>query len=113
MLKNYGFGRIEAKGKTYADDIKVIDGEPVPDWWRNSGHRLAAADIRDILNADPDILVIGKGHSGNMAVPDSVAETIREAGIELIAENTGSAVETFNRLLDEGKNVAGGFHLTC
>jgi hypothetical protein len=48
-----------------------------------------------------------------MAVPDSVAEEIRGKGIDLIAENTGSAVETFNRLQDEGKNVAGGFHLTC
>ena len=113
MLKNYSFGRIEARGKTYTDDIKVINGEVVPDWWRNSGHRLAAADIQDILKADPDILVIGKGHSGNMAVPDSVAEKIREEGIDLIAKNTASAVETFNRLLDEGKNVAAGFHLTC
>lgn len=113
MLKNYRFGRIEAKGNTYTDDIKVINGEVVPDWWRNSGHRLATADIRDILKAAPDILVIGKGHSGRMAVPDPVADEIRKNGIDLIAENTDLAVDTFNRLLAEGKNVAGGFHLTC
>ncbi len=113
MLENYSFGRIEAKGTPYTEDIKIINGEVVPEWWRKNGHRLAVSDIQDILKADPDILVIGKGHSGNMAVPDSVAEEIRGKGIDLIAENTGSAVETFNRLQDEGKNVAGGFHLTC
>ena len=34
-------------------------------------------------------------------------------GIELIEEPTATALQTFNRLQGEGKNVAGAFHLTC
>lgn len=113
VLENYRFGRIEADGHTYTEDIKVIKGRVVPYWWRNNGHRLAEADIQDILAADPDILVIGTGNSGRMEVPDNVHRKLVKAGIQLVVEKTAAAVDQYNRLQAEGRDVAGGFHLTC
>jgi hypothetical protein len=58
-------------------------------------------------------LVIGTGYAGNMRVPDAVRQTLENRQIKVIAETTGDATTTFNRLVEEGKDVAGAFHLTC
>ena len=70
-------------------------------------------DINDILSAKPEVLVIGTGYAGNMRVPRAVRSEIEKQNINVIAEITSKAVETFNRLYAEGKDVAGAFHLTC
>jgi len=48
-----------------------------------------------------------------MRVPDEVRSSIEQKDISVITANTAKAVEIFNRLHAEGKNVAGAFHLTC
>ncbi len=113
MLKDYTFGRIVADGQAHTNDIKIIDGQVVPEWWRKSGHRVEAADVRDILSAKPDKLVIGTGHSGNMRLTREAEDRLNAEGIEVTAAPTAEAMETFNRLHEAGENVAGGFHLTC
>lgn len=113
MIEEYHFGRIVVNGQTYANDIKILNGEVHPEWWRDEGHRLVPGDARDLLEAAPDLLVIGTGYYGRMRVDDRFREAARKAGIELIEEKTGDAAKTFDRLRDEGKDVAAGFHLTC
>ena len=39
-------------------------------------------------------------------------EKLRD-GSEVVVERTGGAVETFNRLVAEGRDVAAALHLTC
>ena len=70
-------------------------------------------DINDILSAKPEVLVIGTGYTGNMRVPRAVRSEIEKQNINVIAEITSKAVETFDRLYAEEKDVAGAFHLTC
>jgi hypothetical protein len=113
MIEDYQFGSIKIDGKGYSQDVKIIDGEVVPNWWRDRGHELKPSDIDDILAARPDILVVGTGNTGNMRVDQSVRSAASEYGIELVEQNTGRAVETFNDLHSQGKRVAGAFHLTC
>jgi hypothetical protein len=38
MIERYSFGNIIVKGETYTNDIKIILGKVVPEWWRRSGH---------------------------------------------------------------------------
>lgn len=113
MIEEYGFGKITVKGESYTNDIKIIDGKVIPEWRRREGHRLTLDDIGDILEKTPDILVVGMGYYGNMTSTESFRKALKDRGIELIEENSGKAVETFNRLHEAGKNVAAGFHLTC
>lgn len=105
---------IRIAGKTYRQDIKIINGKVKDNWWRGNGHRLDPADIADILEACPQSLVIGTGYAGRMRVPAATLSTIGSFGINVIAEPTPKAVQTFNRLAAEtGEAVAGAFHLTC
>lgn len=113
MIEAYTFGKIIINGTQYTSDLKIIDGTVIPDWWRKEGHEVAAADIPDILESRPDILVIGKGKPGLMVADQSLHDTLLAKNIALVEEKTSKAIKTFNRLYSEGKKVAAGFHLTC
>jgi hypothetical protein len=114
MIDQYVTGsHMIVKGTRHHKDLKIIRGEVIGNWWRQQGHHLASGDIDDILNARPQILVIGTGYAGNMRVPDAVRQTLENHRIKVIAQTTADATATFNRLLEEGRDVAGAFHLTC
>lgn len=113
-IEEYTAGRqMRIDGETYHSDLKIIDGVVKDNWWRGQGHRLDARDIADILDAAPAILVIGTGYAGAMRVPEKTRAAIVDRGIQVVAEPTGTAVETFNRLSETDDSVAGAFHLTC
>ena len=113
MITEFSFGRIIVQGQTYTNDIKIVDGKTVPDWWRRSGHSVEIDEVQDILASKPEILVIGKGQPGYMKITGSLRKHIEEKGIKLIEEPTREAIQTFNRLYGTGNPVSGGFHLGC
>ncbi|MFO7965848.1 MAG: Mth938-like domain-containing protein [Desulfobacterales bacterium] len=113
MIEDYTQGRIRIDGKSYDEDIKIIEKKVKPHWWRREGHRLEKADIGDVFKARPDILVVGTGYAQQMKVSEDVLSHARDNGMRVISESTPSAVKTFNRILAEGGEVAGVFHLTC
>ncbi|MGE0085210.1 MAG: Mth938-like domain-containing protein [Desulfococcaceae bacterium] len=113
MIEDYSFGKIVADGEKYHKDICIVRGKVIPDWRRKKGHSVCPEDIRDILDAEPEILIIGTGYFGMMSTDAVCRELLARKGIVLREEKSGSAVKTFNRLVTEGKNVAAGFHLTC
>ncbi|MFQ6085295.1 MAG: Mth938-like domain-containing protein [Candidatus Bathyarchaeia archaeon] len=112
MIDSYTFGRIVVNGKTYTNDVIVypqfVDGR----WWRKEGHRLCIDDIRSIVDRRPEVLVIGTGHSGLMKVLPETKEYVESKGIELVAQKTTEACDTYNRLL-KSKRVVAALHLTC
>ena len=113
MIEKYDFGHMVIRGEHYTDDIKIIRGRVVAKWRRMRGHTVNTDDVNDILGARPDILVIGRGSPGQMRTTGSFRIFLKNRKIELIEEKTADAVKTFNRLFQEGKNVAAGFHLSC
>ncbi|MEJ2640000.1 MAG: Mth938-like domain-containing protein [Desulfosarcinaceae bacterium] len=100
-------------GRSYHQDLKIINGEVHDSWWRDQGHRLKETDIEDVLQAKPHTLVIGTGYAGRMQIPRQTLSAIDERDIRIIAEPTAKAVQTFNRLAESDLRVAGAFHLTC
>ena len=114
MIDKYTTGsHMTVQSIKYYQDLKIIQGDVKENWWRKEGHRLDAADISDILSVKPDIVVIGTGYAGNMRVPVSLRTLFEGQDIKVIAEKTTQAVEIYNRLFTQGKDVAGAFHLTC
>lgn len=113
MVEQYSFGRIVISGNNYSTDLKIINGQVISEWWRQSGHVVNLEDVEDIIAAKPKCLIIGTGIGGRMKVNEKVRQELNRLGIELIEEPNAKAVKTFNRMSGEGKNVAAGFHLTC
>jgi hypothetical protein len=70
-------------------------------------------DIAGVLNAQPDILIIGTGYAGVLAVPKEMAAHIASHGIEVKVEKTTQAVELFNTLSNTKHYVIAALHITC
>lgn len=112
MIEDYSFGRIVIDGQTYTDDV-IIYPERVDDtWWREEGHRLKVADIEEVIEAAPEVLVVGTGAHGRVSIEPEVKQRLEEEGIELLSAPTEEACETYNDLCGEKKAVA-ALHLTC
>jgi hypothetical protein len=111
-IEAYDFGTIKVDGETYTGDLKIISNTVFPGWWRLEGHLLKAADIPDVFEAAPEVLVVGTGYSGLMSISAEVKSRLDELGIELIAKPTGQAYHEFNRLVNK-RRVAFVAHLTC
>ncbi len=112
MIESYSFGEIEIDGEKYTNDVKIFPDRVDGDWWRKEGHRLQPEDIEDVVEAEPDVLVVGTGANGRMTVPSRTREYVESRGIELIAEKSDEACRTYNEISKERDAVA-ALHLTC
>lgn len=112
MIDSYSFGRMKIKGKTYTADLIICPDRIIPNWWRKSGHQLSLEDIEEILEVQPETIVVGTGAMGVLKIQEEVVLFLKNQGINLIVENTKKAVQVYNELAQKGK-VVGAFHLTC
>ena len=115
MIDSYEFGIMVVNGKRYTGDLIVFPEKVLDGWWRKEGHRLYVEDLKEILNCEPkpEALVVGTGYSGLVKISPEVENVLRSLGIDLIAQPTREACQTFNELLKSNKRIAGAFHLTC
>lgn len=82
-------------------------------WWRKEGHRLQIEDIGDVLEAKPQVLIVGTGQYGSMKIDKEVEDLLRSKGIELRAAETPEACQIHNRLIKSKRIVITALHLTC
>lgn len=115
LIDCYEFGAIVTDDRRYTSDIIVLPERVIDGWWRREGHRLYVEDLEEILNHEPkpEVLVVGTGYYGLVKVSPEVGNTLKSHGIELVAQMTREACQTFNGLLKSNKRVAGAFHITC
>ena len=111
-IEEYRFGQIVVDGQAYEKDLIILPDRIVSGWWREKSHKLKAADLSAVMEARPDVLVVGRGAYGRMSVTGKAERALEQAGIQLIAQPTKEAVETYNRLRQE-RQVAAALHLTC
>ena len=112
-IESYGFGHISIDGNVYKNDVKLLPGKGVFNWWRSSGHLVRREDIEDLLQSKARVCVLGTGAYGAMTVSPEAKSALEAQGTDVFIEKTGSATHRFNRLIQEGKAVVGAFHLTC
>lgn len=112
MIESYNFGRITINGRRYSSDVIIFPDHVKDGWWRKDGHRLSLEDLKDVFEAEPEVLVIGTGYFALMEVPQDVKGYVKSKNIELVMESTRRAWQTYNRLCHYKKVVA-AFHLTC
>ena len=112
MIESYEFGCIVIKGKRYAADVIIYLDRVEDNWWREEGHSLSPVDLWAVVQAEPEVLVVGTGYSGLMRVLPETERYLREHGIRLIAERTTEAVRIYNQLCQSTRVVA-ALHLTC
>ncbi len=112
VIESYDFGEIKICGKTYRADIIIYPNRVNAHWWRKQGHHLDMDDIKEVLDAKPEVIIIGTGKPGLMQVDDRTRKEISERGIEAIIVPTDEACREYNRIV-KNKKVIACLHLTC
>ena len=112
-ITDYRFGHIEVDGVKYSADLILLPDRIVEGWRRQKGHSLAPDDLKEVVSAQPNILVVGTGNSGQMKVSEDTLQYLANNGVELRVAKTAEAVKLFNQLCEKFSSVAGAFHLTC
>lgn len=112
-VQTYDFGKINIEGKTYTSDVIILPEAVKDSWWRKEGHRLQIEDLTDVVEAKPDVVVIGTGYYGRMAVPAETKSFLESKGIEVRAVETSKAVKEFNKLQQQMGRIVAALHLTC
>lgn len=115
MIESYKFGSIVLDGKEYTSDVIVLPTKVIDNWWRKEGHMLYMEDLKEIIEqkSKPEVLVVGTGYYGIMKISPEVENTLKSQKIELVAQPTKEACQTFNKLLKSNRRIVGAFHLTC
>jgi len=112
-IEHYEFGKIVINGKEYNRDVIVFPDRAMDNWWRKEGHNLCLQDIKEIIDYNPGILIIGTGYYGFMNVSKEVIRALNEKGIEVRIAKTKEACKVFNELVEKGRKVVAALHLTC
>jgi small subunit ribosomal protein S4 len=113
-VQDYRYGRIVVDGREERNDVILTSDGLLPNWWRDQGHALSLDDLGAVLDAAPDVLVVGTGTQGNLRPNPGLDAQLEARGIALEAAPTGQAVERYNQLqADGGTEVSAALHLTC
>ena len=111
-IDSYRFGLIVVNGKKYTSDVVISSDGVRSDWWRKKGHELCPADIANIMNEKPEMLIVGTGAYGLMKVQPEAEQLTKAKGVKLIAKPTNEAYNIYNQLCHSQRVVA-ALHLTC
>ena len=111
-IGSYSFGSIMIDGESYTNDLTIFPDKIDTSWWRKRSHKVELEDIPDLLEAEADVIIFGTGAYGLMKIKKKVIEHFADRNIELIIEETGKAVNTYNEI-SESKKVIAALHLTC
>ncbi|XP_073517783.1 mth938 domain-containing protein isoform X1 [Phyllobates terribilis] len=131
-ISKISWGSMNVSGQVYKD-CKVWPGGSRTWDWRETGTNSALwytikptrcpvcqhhpgvqpADVDEVLKKGVKTLVIGRGMSEALQVPDSTLNYIKSQGIDVLVFQTEKAVQEYNSLASKGAKVGGVFHSTC
>jgi hypothetical protein len=112
-IQAYSFGKITIDGRTYSRDVMILPDRVWDGWRRETGHRLAIGDLEEAFKAGIEVLIVGTGFFGLMAVPTETSGELEKRGIEVHAMPTPKAWALYNELRSGERRVIAAFHLAC
>jgi len=112
MIESYDFGIIIINGRKFGSDLLIFPDRINGNWWRKEGHILSVDDVKEIVDAKPEVLVVGTGYSGLMKIHPQTERYLKSSGIELITAKTEKACKIYNEL-SKSRRVVAALHLTC
>lgn len=110
------WGRMEVEGIGSGKDFKLYPGGGREWDWRETGTRhvpgIQPADVEELLEHGARVVVLSRGMQLRLETCPETLDLLRERGVAVHVEETGAAVELYNRLA-ETEPVGGLFHSTC
>ncbi|WP_018962623.1 Mth938-like domain-containing protein [Coprothermobacter platensis] len=106
------FGELLINGKSYRNDVMLI-GENPKTWIRPEIHEVNIEDVIHAIPPDVSYVVFGIGFHGRMFVSPDIANVLRKQGIACIEQKTPQALQTYDKLVNDGQRAVAFLHLGC
>jgi hypothetical protein len=111
------WGEIQVEGFGLFKDAKLYPGGGREWDWRETGTRhvpgIQPGDVDELLEHGSEMVVLSRGMQLALQTCPQTLELLKQQSITTIVCETNRAVQTYNRLAEEGKAVGGLFHSTC
>ena len=115
-IVSLSWGRIEVEGFGTFKDAKLWPGGARAWDWNETGTRhspgIQQADLAEILSAGVEVVVLTRGMSGMLGVPEEIVSWLGARGIEVVVERTEAAAQRYAAFRSD-RRVGGLFHTTC
>jgi len=114
MINEFKIGRFVVDGKEFLGDIKMKKGKPHY-WQTRQRSDLRIDDVKDLVQEQPDVFVIGTGAGGLLKIKEEVTDYIRNNTVRtfIITQKNPGAIEAYNNAEKSGKKVCGIFPSGC
>ncbi|MBM2820320.1 MAG: hypothetical protein HW405_80 [Candidatus Berkelbacteria bacterium] len=112
------FGSITVDGQRFGQVI-IVDGKI---YERDSGtlenefgttHRISHEEGDELLESDPEYIIIGDGFNGVLKVQSEILEFLQKTGVKILVLHSPAAVKKYNELIKQGRRVNLLIHTTC
>ncbi len=112
MITEAKFGYLVIDGKRHTMDLKILPDRKIR-YWDREKHDYKKEDIQDLMETNPQLLIVGGGVSGLMNLPKEIQDDLRRKNIRFIMKRNAEAIEAYNKALQENLKVAAIFPCTC
>ena len=110
LVSNYGTGFFDINERRYESSLCLHNNELHENWIHGEPANLSLADFSPILDASPEILILGTGRD-HIFPPTILLAELHKKGIVLETMNSSTACGTYNILVSERRRVAAALML--
>lgn len=110
MIESYTCGKMIIQGRPYCSDLIICPGKIPTIWERRKKHQVTISDLVEIIEFQPDYVLIGTGEEGKLRVLPETQEHLKQHGIQVIFEATKHVYTMFNAVYNKCR-IIGAFHL--
>ena len=111
MIRSISAKNICIGDDVFSQTIALTNDVVIKDWPQKPVSELAEADFAALLDANPEIIVLGTG-PGNIFAPRELVFAMARRGIGFEVMNSAAAARTFNVLGGEDRRVAAILYLS-
>ncbi|MFP4510693.1 MAG: MTH938/NDUFAF3 family protein [Spirochaetaceae bacterium] len=105
------FAKLVTNGAVYRAPCIVYRNSVNGRWWRTDGARFLPEDFTPVVEANPDVVVLGRGVMNMVQIPEDTVSYLESSGARVEVHDSKEAAERYNELFASGENVVGAFHL--
>ena len=116
-MEGSGWGRIDVAGLGRFRDAKLWPGGGRAWDWNETGtaHQpgIQLADVTELLDHGAEAVVLSRGRQLRLQTRPETLAFLQDRDVTVIHEETGTAIDSYNRLADDGRRVGALIHTTC
>lgn len=117
-INSTNFGSVTVDHKKYfqvliiGDETKEREYEKLKELF-NTSHEIGDWEINELLENNPEIIVVGTGQDGCLNVGEALPKKAKKNNIKVISEITPTAIQIYNEKAKAGHRVNALIHTTC